>query len=138
MLAICFAHAAAWSLIHYIGLGLLLRAQSRNKFLVRHFMRNYHYSDSGHGAVVEAFANWKAIYNLSMCMTYGTIICLHSSDDNLNLMLYLLPVSCLGLVAKTYLIPNDWSVGNDLLCHTLGAVCELFPCHIFGADGDAI
>jgi phosphatidylethanolamine N-methyltransferase len=31
-------------------------------------------------------------------------------------------VSCLGVVAKTYLIPNDWTVGNDLLCHTLGAV----------------
>ena len=37
-------------------------------------MKNYYYRDDSEGVVgarVEAFANWKAIYNLSMCMTYG-------------------------------------------------------------------
>lgn len=72
VLTLCFIHALVWCIIHYIGLGLLLRAQSEGKFLVRHYMKNYHYPDSGKGAVVEAFANWKAIYNMSMCMTYGT------------------------------------------------------------------
>ena len=69
-----FCHALAWCIIHYFGLGLLLRAQSKSKFLVRHYLKNYHYSmdDGGQSAIVEAFANWKAIYNLSMCMTYGT------------------------------------------------------------------
>lgn len=68
-----FSHALAWCLFHYFGLGLLLRAQSESKFLVRHYLKNYHYStnDAGQSAIVEAFTNWKTIYNLSMCMTYG-------------------------------------------------------------------
>lgn len=88
-LVLHFSHALAWCIIHYFGLGLLLRAQSKNKFLVRHYLKNYHYSkdDGGQGAVVEAFANWKTIYNLSMCMTYGRIdsslfraaFCVHTS-----------------------------------------------------------
>lgn len=82
MLAVCFLHAAAWCLIHYVGLGLLLRAQGRSKFLVRHFMKNYHYPDGGKGAVVEAFTNWKAIYNMSMCMTYGMTTFLLFSDES--------------------------------------------------------
>ena len=74
-LVLHFTHALAWCVVHYFGLGLLLRAQSKHKFLVRHYLKNYHYSkdDGGQSAVVEAFANWKTIYNLSMCMTYGRI-----------------------------------------------------------------
>jgi hypothetical protein len=37
-------------------------------------VKNYFYRDDSEGvagARVEAFANWKAMYNLSMCMTYG-------------------------------------------------------------------
>lgn len=81
----------------------MLRAQSEGKFLVRHFLKHYHYPTSGagragkyvdgkegryaqgregrhghgrddgagEGAVREAFMNWKVVYNLSMCMTYG-------------------------------------------------------------------
>ncbi|KXN92537.1 Phosphatidylethanolamine N-methyltransferase [Leucoagaricus sp. SymC.cos] len=110
ILTLHFVHALTWCLIHYVGLGLLLRAQSQSKFLVRHYIKNYHYPDGSKGAIVEAFANWKVIYNMSMCMTY---------------------VSCFGVVAKTYLIPNDWSVGNDLLCHTLGAL--LIGLHIWAS-----
>lgn len=73
-----FLHALTWCLFHSIGLGLLLRAQSERKFLVSHFLKNYYYPqaqvmarDVGKAAVIEAFANWKAVYNLSMCMTYG-------------------------------------------------------------------
>ncbi|RDB17735.1 Phosphatidylethanolamine N-methyltransferase [Hypsizygus marmoreus] len=102
MLRVHFLHALTWCLIHYVGLGHLLNAQSKNKFMVRHFMKNYHYltNDTG-GAILEAFSNWKAIYNLSMCMTY---------------------VSCIGVVWKTYSIPQDWTVGNELLRHTLGVL----------------
>jgi phosphatidylethanolamine N-methyltransferase len=74
ILGLHFFHALTWCLVHYVGLGWLLNAQSQNKFLVRHFVKNYHYRDDSEGvagARVEAFANWKAIYNLSMCMTYG-------------------------------------------------------------------
>lgn len=77
VLRLHFLHALTWCLVHYLGLGWLLSAQSRNKFLVRHFLKNYHYRDDNEGvagARVEAFANWKAIYNLSMCMTYGAFI----------------------------------------------------------------
>lgn len=67
-----FLHALAWVFVHYVGLGHVLNMQSKNKFLVRHYLKNYHYSSGeGGGAVVEAFANWKVIYNLSMCMTYS-------------------------------------------------------------------
>lgn len=72
-LALCTVHAFMWSMFHSFGLGLLLRAQSENKFLVRHFLKHYHYprNDNGKGALYEAFSNWKSIYNMSMCMTYG-------------------------------------------------------------------
>ncbi|KAF6750342.1 phosphatidylethanolamine N-methyltransferase [Ephemerocybe angulata] len=98
-----YFHALAWVFIHYVGLGQVLRAQSESKFLVRHFLKNYHYGerDVGEGPIIEAFTNWKIIYNLSMCMTY---------------------VSCLGLVWKSYSLPNDWGVGNELLCHTMGTL----------------
>lgn len=72
-LTLHYAHALTWFLFHSFGLGLILRAQSKTKFIVRHFMKNYHYpsNDGGRGAIVEAFTNWKSIYNLSMCMSYG-------------------------------------------------------------------
>ncbi|KAF7373639.1 Phosphatidylethanolamine N-methyltransferase [Mycena sanguinolenta] len=107
-----FAHALAWCLFHCFGLGLLLRAQGQSKFLVRHFLKNYHYpaSDGDRGAIVEAFANWKAIYNLSLCMSY---------------------VSFIGVVWKTYSIPTEWIVGHELLRHTLGAM--LIGLHIWAA-----
>lgn len=91
-------HALSWCLFHSFGLGTVLRAQSEGKFLVRHYLKHYHYPTSGagrtgkygvgrygegkegrhgrddgagEGAVREAFMNWKVVYNLSMCMTYG-------------------------------------------------------------------
>lgn len=72
-LALHFVHASVWCLFHTFGLGLLLKAQSEKKFMVRHYLKHYHYprNDNGKGAVQEAFSNWKAIYNTSMCMTYG-------------------------------------------------------------------
>lgn len=72
-LAVHFTHALAWCLFHSFGLGLLLRSQSERKFLVRHYLKHYHYprNDHGKGALYEAFSNWKSIYNMSMCMTYG-------------------------------------------------------------------
>ncbi|KAL4071616.1 phospholipid methyltransferase-domain-containing protein [Scleroderma yunnanense] len=102
-LVLHFAHACVWCIFHSFGLGLLLRAQSRSKYIVRHFLKNYHYppNDNGGAAVQEAFTNWKGIYNLSMCMTY---------------------LSLGGLAWKTYTLPEMWSEGDALLCHTLGAL----------------
>ncbi|KAI0248921.1 phosphatidylethanolamine N-methyltransferase [Lactifluus subvellereus] len=102
-----FGHALAWTLFHTLGLGLLLKAQSARKFLVRHFLKHYHYParDVSRGAVREAFASWKAVYNLSMCMSY---------------------VSCFGVVWKTYELPDAWITGNELLRHTIGAILIAF------------
>ncbi|KAI0633043.1 phosphatidylethanolamine N-methyltransferase [Trametes polyzona] len=102
-LALHGAHALAWCLFHSFGLGLLLRAQSQSKFLVRHYLKHYHYpqNDRGEGAVQEAFQNWKVIYNLSTTMTYASFV---------------------GLVWRTYTIPQQWTVGNELLRHTLGVI----------------
>ncbi|GJE88973.1 phosphatidylethanolamine N-methyltransferase [Phanerochaete sordida] len=102
-LALLAVHTLAWVLFHSFGLGLVLRAQSERKFLVRHFLKHYYYprNDGGKGAVYEAFSNWKSIYNMSMCMTYASFI---------------------GLTWKTYHIPHNWTVGNELLRHTMGAL----------------
>ncbi|KAI0830308.1 phosphatidylethanolamine N-methyltransferase [Trametes gibbosa] len=99
--ALHFVHALAWCLFHSVGLGLLLRAQSQSKFLVRHYLKHYHYpqGDRGQGAVQEAFQNWKTIYNMSTAMTYASFI---------------------GLVWRTYSVPQQWTAGNELLRHTLG------------------
>lgn len=122
-LVLHFLHATTWCLVHYFGLGLLLKAQSQNKFLVRHYLANYHYAgDAGESAIMEAFTNWKAIYNLSMCMTYGTF---SESTMSCAMPILMFSVSCVGVVWKSYEFPYNWTVGNELLRHTLGAVCSL-------------
>lgn len=85
-----FSHALFWCLFHSFGLGLLLRAQSERKFLVRHFLKNYYYPqarDAGKAAVGEAFANWKTVYNLSMCMTYSKFILFYVTFVNRDFMM---------------------------------------------------
>lgn len=91
-----FLHALSWRLFHSYGLGLLLRAQSKTKWLVRHYLKHYHYhgqdEDSSEEldlgisrgfagrekegvvkrATEEAFGNWQVGYNISLVMTYGT------------------------------------------------------------------
>ncbi|OAX36929.1 hypothetical protein K503DRAFT_268559 [Rhizopogon vinicolor AM-OR11-026] len=107
-----FAHACAWCIFHSVGLGVLLRAQSKSKFLVRHFLKNYHYppGDRGQGAVQEAFTNWKSLYNVSLCMTYTSLA---------------------GLAWKSYTTPVAWSEGDALLRHTLGSL--LIALHAWAA-----
>ncbi|TDL26839.1 phosphatidylethanolamine N-methyltransferase [Rickenella mellea] len=112
-LALHFTHALIWRLFYTFGLGFLLRAQSKSKFLVRHFLKHYYYPEheSSRGAVQEAFSNWKSMYNLSLCMTY---------------------ISFIGLVWNTYTFPKDWTVGDSLLRHTLGAAFVLL--HVWAAS----
>ncbi|CAO3624925.1 unnamed protein product [Cunninghamella blakesleeana] len=85
-------HAFLWRIIHSYGLGAILRAQSQEKFLTRHFVK-------WGGGVQEAFQNWKSIYNLSLCMTY---------------------ISFIVAAWKMYSLPEDWTYGTTLLRHTLG------------------
>jgi phosphatidylethanolamine N-methyltransferase len=116
-----FVHALGWTLFNTFGLGLLLRAQGERKALVRHFVQHYHYpaQDGARGAVREAFANWKQLYNTSMCMTYGARFRAQQerrSADGAR------TVSAFGLAWKTYRLPETWITGNALLMHTFGVV----------------
>jgi len=120
--ALHFTHAFSWALFHCFGLGFVLKAQGETKFLVRHYLKHYHYPqrDGSKGAVREAFANWKVFYNLSVCMTYSKRFVLWFFSFSVFIALCI--ASFFGLVWKTYSIPSDWTVGNELLRHTLGAV----------------
>lgn len=124
-----FVHAFMWRVYHTFVLGLLLRAQSKSKFIVRHFMKHYYYPeyDSGSGAVAEAFTNWKSIYNLSMCMTYSTFVLL----TGLRILTEPTIASFIAFAWKTYSVPQEWLVGNNLLRHTLGFVSTRRPCSCF-------
>jgi len=71
----------------YFGLGLLLRSgQSESKFLVIHHLKKYHARNDGwQNAFIEAFANWKPIYNVSMHMTYGAPANISSFGNSIDL-----------------------------------------------------
>mgnify|MGYP001613007818 FL=1 len=71
-IVLTFINALFWRVFHTVGLGLALKAQSEKKWIVRHFLKHYHYEKEG-GAVDDAFANWKKTYNLSLFMSYGTL-----------------------------------------------------------------
>ncbi|KAI8374871.1 phospholipid methyltransferase-domain-containing protein [Blakeslea trispora] len=86
------AQAVFWRMFYSVGLGFLLYLQSKSKWLTRYFIK------WGSGPQ-EAFKNWKAVYNLSCCMTY---------------------VSFFMLCLKLYNLPEDWTYGMTLLRHTLG------------------
>ncbi|WWC72280.1 uncharacterized protein I206_106242 [Kwoniella pini CBS 10737] len=123
-----FIHALLWRLFHSYGLGLLLRAQSKSKWLVRHYLKHYHYPGDGtfdledeldegeakedvvKRATEEAFGNWQVIYNISLVMTY---------------------VSFAGLAWKTYHLPSDWTVSGTILRHVLGLL--LIALHVWSA-----
>lgn len=125
-LAAHFLHALAWRLFHSYGLGLVLRAQSKTKWLVRHYLNNYPYpsednvsdTDEETGAdknvvtraTEEAFQNWQAVYNVSVVMTY---------------------ISFAGLAWKTYHLPADWTISGTILRHVLGAL--LVALHVWSA-----
>lgn len=76
-------HALSWRVFHSFGLGLLLRAQSKSKWYVRHYLKHYHYpTDEAGGtqkegvvkrATEEAFRNWQVGYNISLVMAYGEL-----------------------------------------------------------------
>ncbi|KAG8991267.1 phosphatidylethanolamine N-methyltransferase [Tulasnella sp. JGI-2019a] len=105
-----FIHALCWRLFHSFGLGLLLKAQSENKWMVRHYVKHYYYPPGSTGAIEEAFDNWKGLYNLSSCMTYASFV---------------------GLAWSTYSFSAEWTVGDQLLRHTLGAL--LIALHVWTA-----
>lgn len=103
-------NALVWRLFHTVILGLALKKQSEKNWIVRHFLKHYHYEEQGE-AVKDAWENWKSLYNASLIMTYG---------------------SFLVLAWKCYSIPHDWTVASELVRHTLGLL--LIALHIWSAQ----
>lgn len=104
------ANALAWRVYHSFGLGAALNAQSRDKWIVRHFLKFYPFADA-RDAVYEAFEQWKVIYNTSLVMTY--------------LSFAMLAFRCYAPVDQA------WPAGTTLLRHVLGVLLILL--HIWSA-----
>jgi phosphatidylethanolamine N-methyltransferase len=82
--------------------------------------------DDVQAATKDAFDNWKVIYNTSLVMTYGT----SASVFTWGLAEVAITVSFGCLAWKIYSIPSDWTVGGQLLRHTLGFVSQLTRFHV--------
>lgn len=74
----CIIQVVVWRLVHWVGLGGILMAQSRFEYWTRHFKTRGR-------TLYEAFANWKAIYNLSLTMNWVVFFgcCARYIDDPL-------------------------------------------------------
>lgn len=105
-------NAIGFRILHSFGLGILLKKQSQTRFIVRHFLKRYHYHPEVFREVVleDCFGNWMGIYNLSLIMVY---------------------VSFGTLAWQFYEMRSELSIGSELLRHTFG-MC-LIGLHIWTA-----
>lgn len=109
-LVLLCGNALFWRVYHTFGLGMALSAQSRDAWIVRHFLKFYPFADA-RDAVYEAFEHWKAIYNTSLVMVY---------------------VSFAMLAYRCYMpVDAAWPAGTALLRHVLGVLLILL--HIWSA-----
>ncbi|CBQ73396.1 related to CHO2-phosphatidylethanolamine N-methyltransferase [Sporisorium reilianum SRZ2] len=107
-LTLLFLNALAWRTFHSFGLGVALSRQSESKWIVRHFLKHYHYAQP-QDAVFEAFSHWKVVYNTSLVMTY-------------------ISFGALAWNCYTPVGHPDWTVGPELLRHTLGLLLVALHC----------
>ncbi|CDU26283.1 related to CHO2-phosphatidylethanolamine N-methyltransferase [Sporisorium scitamineum] len=107
-LTLLFINALAWRTFHSFGLGVALSRQSDSKWIVRHFLKHYHYAQP-QDAVFEAFSHWKVVYNTSLVMTY-------------------ISFGALAWNCYTPIGRPDWTVGPELLRHTLGFLLVALHC----------
>ena len=114
-LVLHFSHALAWCIIHYFGFGMLLRAQSKHKFLVRN-LKNYHYSKDEEPSLRPL----QTIYNLSMCMTYGRTNSFLFTQDFV-LTCFKFHASVLSGNRILFLVIRQWDM--SFFFHILCAVC---------------
>ncbi|KAI5301629.1 phosphatidylethanolamine N-methyltransferase [Ascosphaera pollenicola] len=87
-------HAAVWRLWLSIGMGHILREQSKSKLWTRHFLK---YGETRE----EAWKQWKGTYHLSSTLTYHAFI---------------------AASWKMYTFPEDWHYGFTLLRHVVGGL----------------
>ncbi|SPO24524.1 related to CHO2 - phosphatidylethanolamine N-methyltransferase [Ustilago trichophora] len=111
-LTLLFINALVWRTFHSFGLGMALSRQSESKWIVRHFLKHYHFTQP-QDAVFEAFSHWKVIYNTSLVMTY-------------------ISFGALAWNCYTPIGHPDWTVGPELLRHTLGFL--LIALHVWTAN----
>ncbi|WFC97834.1 phosphatidylethanolamine N-methyltransferase [Malassezia yamatoensis] len=119
-------NALGWRVYHTFALGAALRAQSQNAWIVRHFLKFYHFINT-RDAVYEAFEQWKTIYNTSLVMVYISytilaIRCYTPIDQALpagtGLLRYVLGVLLIGLhlwsARSSYRVlgPFGWLYGD--------------------------
>ncbi|KAL8819143.1 MAG: hypothetical protein Q9191_007796 [Dirinaria sp. TL-2023a] len=86
-------NAAVWRCWYSLGVGYVLRRQSRKQRWTRHFLK---YGESAE----EAWRQWKGMYHLSMTMCYTSFV---------------------AASWKMYSPPADWRSGLALLKHVVGA-----------------
>lgn len=86
-------NAAVWRCWYSLGVGYVLRRQSKKQRWTRHFLK---YGESAE----EAWRQWKGMYHLSMTMCYTSFV---------------------AASWKMYSPPADWRSGLALLKHVVGA-----------------
>ncbi|EPE06109.1 phosphatidylethanolamine n-methyltransferase [Ophiostoma piceae UAMH 11346] len=91
--ALSVIHAIGWRFWYSVGLGIILRRQSSEKWFTRHFLKFGESAD-------EAWRQWKGMYHISMTMCH---------------------VSFFMACWKMYTLPDDWSYGWAMLKHVLGS-----------------
>ncbi|PVV04938.1 hypothetical protein BB560_000545 [Smittium megazygosporum] len=67
LLTLSIFNCVFWVLIRSIGLGIILKAQSKNQWFTKWFIKRG-------GTAQEAFDSWKAMYNVSCLMTFCSFI----------------------------------------------------------------
>ncbi|ELU40221.1 phosphatidylethanolamine N-methyltransferase [Rhizoctonia solani AG-1 IA] len=103
-------HALAWRVFHSFVLGGILRAQSKGKRLVRHFVEGRW---RARGVFYKLETN--LYYEFVRDLLYVYLVIVLAVDS-----FWFLTASFALLAWKTYTPPVEWTAGDQLLRHTLG------------------
>ncbi|EEB05798.1 phosphatidylethanolamine N-methyltransferase Cho2 [Schizosaccharomyces japonicus yFS275] len=90
--ALAVGQAFIWRVAHSLLHGFILSRQSKTKAWTRHFI-------SRGNSALDAWAQWKGLYNLTLCMSYITFIMASW---------------------KMYSFPTNWIYGSAFFRHVLG------------------
>ncbi|MBW0483024.1 hypothetical protein O181_022739 [Austropuccinia psidii MF-1] len=136
-------HAIAWRIWFSFGLGYQLKAQSQNKFLVRHFLTKYYYpirsNSLGHNPANNQFHH-KPIrsfeegnHDEDLDLKFDVIEeCFRNWKGIYNISLMMTHVSFAIMSIKFYKLDNNWDLSSELVRHTFG-LC-LIGIHLWTAQ----